>query len=175
MFILGHQRPCGIQSISRIHYEFLKKLNAFLGFISKDKVFLGTFLSLCLTFNILGDQRFSGRERVIARNELLRVIERKRYYSTNSTFELQIDFKNECNCIYAFFIDRYFRLYRRDGIYAIMASHSLLLELGYMSWDFSGHGWFMRFSLPWPTSRERSLTITGPTNHSFCQNNFEIQ
>ena len=24
-----------------------------------------------------------------------------------------------------------------------MESHSLLLELGHVGWDFSGHGWFM--------------------------------
>ena len=39
----------------------------------------------------------------------------------NSPFELQIDFKNDCNCIYAFFVEfkirRHIRLHRRHGIY----------------------------------------------------------
>ena len=39
----------------------------------------------------------------------------------NSTFELQIDFKNDCNWICAVFVElkicRYIRLHKRHGIY----------------------------------------------------------
>ena len=45
-----------------------------------------------------------------------------------------------------------------------MTSHSLLLELGHVRWDFSGHGWFMRPLLTWPSSGEQSITITLSTN-----------
>ena len=48
--IFGHQWPCGIQSVLRIYYKFLKKLNKiFFEFISKDMVFLGT--SFVFVFN----------------------------------------------------------------------------------------------------------------------------
>ena len=61
--ILGHQWPCGIQSISRIHYEFLKMLNKmfFLTLYQKIRCFRCYFLSFCLTF-ISGQQWPSGRQ-----------------------------------------------------------------------------------------------------------------
>ena len=159
----------------------------------------------------------------------------------NSHFELQINFKNDCNWICAllveFKIPKHTRLYRRRNIYdkkkprnihknslyskrhlisnvivmdnykwcfkkqflslgkykyrshvwqdtnvviwaflfAIMGSHSLLLKLRHLGWNFSGYGYFMSFSLALPTGGEQSLTITLSTNQSFCHNNFEIQ
>ena len=56
-----------------------------------------------------------------------------------------------------------------------MASHLLLLELGHGGCNFSRHGLFMRLSLSWPSSAERSITITVSTNQRCCYNNFEIQ
>ena len=44
-------------------------------------------------------------------------------------------------------------------IFAVMAFHLALLELRYVSLDFSGHGSFTKFSLASPTSEERSLMI----------------
>lgn len=40
-------------------------------------------------------------------------------------------------------------------IFAVMASHLALLELRYVSLDFSGHGWFTKFSLA--SSKDMSL------------------
>ena len=54
-----------------------------------------------------------------------------------------------------------------------MTSHSLLLELGHAVWDFSGHGWFMRFSPARPSSGEQTITVS--TNQRLSYNNFEIQ
>ena len=55
-----------------------------------------------------------------------------------------------------------------------MTSHSLLLQLGHAGLEFSGHGWFLRYSLALPSRGERSIAITVSTNQSFCYNNFEI-
>lgn len=44
-------------------------------------------------------------------------------------------------------------------IFAVMASHLPLVELRYVSLDFSVHGWFTKFSLASPTGEERSLMI----------------
>ena len=53
-------------------------------------------------------------------------------------------------------------------ILAILASHSLLLDLETPDWDFSGHGWFMILSFPRPSSGERSITITASNNQNLC-------
>ena len=117
----------------------------------------------------------------------------------NSPFELQIDFKNDCNWIFVadifdyiedmlFTIKRkqvickrmvYFQLYNnlcnRDENYKwCYQKHTLSLfsqalvqatcltgrkrfVLGHEGWEFSGHAWFMRFLLAWPTGKERPI------------------
>ena len=56
-----------------------------------------------------------------------------------------------------------------------MTSHLLLLELGQVGWDFSGHGWFMRILFARPSCGKRSITVTVSTNQNVCYNHFEIQ
>ena len=83
-------------------------------YIKRYGYFWVLYLSLCLTFNILGHQWPSGRQRAVR-------IYQKRYYSMNSTFESQTDFKNASNWIYAFFVKfkicKHIRLHKRHGIY----------------------------------------------------------
>ena len=72
------------------------------------------YLPLCLTFNILGHQLPSGRQRAVR-------IYLKIYYSMNGTFDLHMDFNNDCNWIYVFFVKskicRHIWLHKRHNIY----------------------------------------------------------
>ena len=50
---LGDQWPYGIQSLMRIHYEFLKILNKmFFDFMSKDKEFFNYYFYLCVWLSV---------------------------------------------------------------------------------------------------------------------------
>ena len=48
-------------------------------------------------------------------------------------------------------------------------------RIGRAGLDLSGHRWFMILSLAWPSSGERSITITVSTNQGFSYKNFEFQ
>ena len=85
-----------------------------------------------------------------------------------SCFKKSLPFKSSINTSHMSFVIWGFFL-------ALLASHLLLLELGHVGWNCSGHGCLVIFLLAWSTCGERSLTITVSTNQSFYQNNFEIQ
>ena len=98
--------------VSNIHYEFLKILNRkMFNVMSKDEVFLSTIFIFAYDFQYVWLVDEEQWEFITSYWKI--------YNSMTSPFELQIDFKNDCNLIYAFFVKfkirRYIWIHRRHS------------------------------------------------------------